>query len=366
MPSRTRFSSAVQLVLLAAAALATAALPAYAAPQPGKANRAAAATGPRVERSLPVLGGTLRIVAASRSGVTDTTRAADAIGMALDEAARLEGIFAAGKETSELARLNHAAGTDRYDCSEDLYAALDTAVALAGETEGAFDPTSGPLERLWTGQGDHGTPARPELSAARGLVGWRMLLLEPGRRKVRFMRPGMSVELGAAAGGYVLDRAAEALRSRGIVRARLDLGDRMLAFTPHDPWMVTVSGWDAAPVVSLALSNAACATARGPGPADENGRVVTSPPIDPRTGEPVRVRAAVTVIAPSAMRASALAEALLVMGRDAAEAHARAHPDLGVLWLEPAGDFVSVRVWAWNLGTVETQPSVRLEWMTHR
>jgi thiamine biosynthesis lipoprotein len=366
MPSRFRSSPPLRLVVLTAAALATAALPAYAAPVTGKANRAAVAVGPRVERSLPIMGGTLRIAAASRAGVMDTTRATDAIALAFEEATRLEGVFAPGAQASELARLNRAADTDRHDCSADLYAVLDTALALAGETEGAFDPTCGPLERLWSEQGNHGTPPRSELSAARALVGWRMLLLEPGRRKVRFMKPGMSVELGAAAEGYVLDRAKDALRSVGIMRARLDLGDQVLAFTPHDPWLVTVSDWDDAPVVSLALSNAACATAWGPGPAGNHRQSTTSPAIDPRTGEPVRARSEVTVVAPSAMRASALAKALLVMGRDAAEAYAQAHPDLGVLWLEPAGDFVSVRIWAWNLGTVEVQPGVRLEWMTHQ
>lgn len=365
MRFRTRLTALLPSFLLATLVIAGVAAPALTAPKPGKANRAAAATGPRVERSFPVLGETLAIVAASRVNVTDTTHAAAAIGMAHEEAARLEAILSPDQEGSELARLNRAAAQDRFACSRDLFAALGTAVALAGETEGAYDPTIGPLARVWSAQGGRGAPDRLELSAARALVGWRMLLLEPGLGTARFMRPGMGVSLGPVAGGYVLDRAAEALRGLGIARARLELGGTILAFTAYEPWVVSVPAWDDRAVLSLALSNAACATALPPGGAGSESGARGRSTVDPRTGEAARGQASVTVIAPSAARAGALAVALLVMGRDGAEAHARAHPDHGVLWIEPAGDLASVRVWAWNLGTIEPSPGVRVEWMTH-
>ncbi len=339
---------------LAIAALGIAADPARAAIRPGKPNRAAVATGPRVERSLPLLGATLDIEAAPRADAIDTTRAAAAAGLALDEAARLESVLGPG-EGSELARLNRTAATDRFPCSADLYAALDTAVALAAESDGACDPTSAPLQRLWA---ESPAPERAALSAARRLVGWRLLLLDPGGRTVRFLRPEMSVSLDAVAAGYVLDRVAAVMRGRGIVRAKLELGNSVLAFTPHDPWKVTVPDPDGEPALTLALANAAYACE------PRTGETESRPAIDPRSGEPVRGRARVAVIAPSAARAGALARALLVMGRDEAESYARAHRDLGVLWIEPAGDFVSLRVWAWNLGAVTPEPSTRVEWMT--
>ncbi len=344
--------AAAPRLLLAMALLAALAAPGRAAPQPGKGNRAAAATGPRVESARAVLGGTLRLVAAPRPDVTDPTRASAAAALALDEAVRLESIFGAGPG-GELARLNGAAADERTTCSPELFAALDSAVALAEETEGAYDPTAAPLERLWAGAP---APERSALAAARVLVGWRMLRLEPARRNVRFLKPGMSVSLDDVASGCILDRVAVILRRRGIVRARLELEDVALAFTTHEPWTIAVSDWAGRPAVSLALANAACATVTT---ADE-----ASPLVDPRTGEPVRGPLGVAVVAPTAARAGALARALLVMGRDGAEAYARAHPGLGVLWLEPAGDPASLRAWAWNLGALAADPSVRLEWMT--
>jgi thiamine biosynthesis lipoprotein ApbE len=67
----------------------------------------------------------------------------------------------------------------------------------------------------------------------------------------------------------------------------------------------------------------------------------------------------VTVIAASATRAQGMANAMLVMGRDRARTFALEHPDLGVLWLEPAGD--ELNAWAWNLPSVEALEG-RLHW----
>jgi thiamine biosynthesis lipoprotein ApbE len=103
------------------------------------------------------------------------------------------------------------------------------------------------------------------------------------------------------------------------------------------------------------VSNGAVATARSG--CNGNARV-----LDPRTGQLPLGEASVTVVERSVLRVRALAEALLVQGRDDAEAYASAHPETGVLWLEPLdGD---VRAWAWNLGRVAPEPGVRVEWMT--
>jgi thiamine biosynthesis lipoprotein len=184
-----------------------------------------------------------------------------------------------------------------------------------------------------------------------------MLALDPYSRTVRFSRPGMEVALDPVARGVVLESAAGVLRERGIGRARLELGGDVLAFTTHDAWAAEVPDPDGGgrTVMTLTVSNAAVASAQSGG--DGSARVV-----DPRTGQLPPGRASVTVVERSALRARALAEALLVMGRDGAESYARAHPAMGALWLESFDG--GVRAWAWNLGRIESEPDLRVEWMT--
>jgi thiamine biosynthesis lipoprotein len=337
--------------------LLTAHSPAPAAGRPGTVNRAAAATGPRVQRSVPVLDEVLSIVAASRGSVTDTVRASAALDLAFAEAERLAGVFAPGEGAGELARLNRTAAEQRFSCSADLYAALEAAAALAAETDGAYDPTSGPLLRTWDRRSGARAPDAGDLAAARRLTGWRMLALDPGNRTARFLRPGMEVALGAIARGAVLERAAGLLRERGIARARLELGGDVFAFTTHEAWSATIPGpaGGGRTVMTLMVSNAAVATAQTR--SDGRARV-----LDPRTGQSPPGEVSVTVVGRSALRTRALAEALLVLGRDRAQEYARAHPEAGVLWLEPLDG--GVRAWAWNLGRIAPEPGVRVEWMT--
>jgi thiamine biosynthesis lipoprotein len=349
-------SMIMRLVLLLLALMAAHSL-AFAAGKPARGNRAAVVTGPNLERSMPVMDEVLGIIAASRGNVTDTVRASAALDLAFAEAERLAGVFAPGDGTSELARLNRSAAEQRFSCSADLYAALEAAAALAGETDGAYDPTSGPLLRAWERRSGARAPDTGNLAAARRLTGWRMFTLDPGNRTARFARPGMEVALGAIARGVVLERTAGVLRERGIARARLELGGDVLAFTTHDAWSAAIPSpaGDGATVMTLMVSNGAVATAR-------SGRNGNARVLDPRTGQLPLGEASVTVVERSVLRVRALAEALLVQGRDDAEAYASAHPETGVLWLEPLGG--GLRAWVWNLGRVATEPGVRVEWMT--
>jgi thiamine biosynthesis lipoprotein len=80
--------------------------------------------------------------------------------------------------------------------------------------------------------------------------------------------------------------------------------------------------------------------------------------LDPASGRPLATRASASVLASSGTGADALSTALLVLGHDGARAFAAAHPDVGVLWLEPAGG--RVRAEAWNLDGVTAAPYVTL------
>jgi thiamine biosynthesis lipoprotein len=334
--------------------------PTAASPKPVRPRRGAAPPLATVERTRTLLGAPCTAVAEGRGDSTATARALDE---ALDEIARLEDVMSMERNTSEITRLNAAAG-ERFTCSSDLYAVIDSAMGAAGETDGFFDPTIEPFNRAWDVRGDGRVPPADEIGAARALVGWRTVFREPRGPTVRLPRPGMAIDLDVIGRGYALERLADVLLERGIARALVDFGGEILAVSNREPWQVTVAGPGerTSPAVRLALTNGALSTAvqarPGIGDDDERHRLV----LEPRTGLPVRTEASVSVVARSATRAAALSSALLVMGRERAAAFTAAHGGLGVLWLEPGED--ELRAWAWNLPSVAAEPGVNIRWMS--
>ena len=319
------------------------------------ATLAAGAPGSRTVDRARMLMGT---VCTARVETADSARAIGAIGRAFDEIARLERVMSSWRDDSELARLN-ATGTERFECSSDLHAALDSSRVYAALTGGAFDPTVDPLERAWDLRGHGRVPTDRELDDARARVGWSGLVLEPGGRGARFARDGMSVDLGGIGKGLALDRAADRLRENGVDRGLLNFGGETLALGAD--WDVAVADPSArlTPAVRLRVSAGAVSTSGQ----SERGVVVRGRRyghiVDPRDGRPVERAGSVTVVAPSATRADALSTALLVMGRERAGEFAARHPEVGVLWLEPKG--ATMRAWKWNLPRCAAERTI--EWM---
>jgi thiamine biosynthesis lipoprotein len=332
---------------------------AMAARTPRTAGMRASAPAARAERARELMG----TICTAQAEAADTVRAGVAIDEAFDVVATLDSVMSSWNEASELQRLNARAAADRVACSEDLFAAIQAGLQAAGETDGAFDPTIEPLDRVWDMRGAGREPEPGELSDARRLVGWHMVVLDPGRRTVHFLKPGMGIDLGGIGKGYALDRAVETLRARRVTRALVNFGGEIIAMTNHEPWQVLVA--DPAdrlqPVLRLSLSNGAISTSGQ----SERTVIVHGEPrghiFDPHLGEPVASRASVSVVARSAMRADALSTALFVMGRARAFDFAREHPDIGVLWLEPDGD--GVKAWVMNLTALAAEPGARIQWM---
>ncbi len=316
-----------------------------------------------VRRSGELMGAPCTAVVEGRADSANTARALDAV---WDQAVLLGDVLSPWQPRTELSRLNERAGAERFACSTDLYAAVDSALRAAEETGGVFDPTIEPLSRAWDAYGEGRVPAAEEIAAARRAVGWRAVARDPDNRTVRLLRPGAGLDLGGIARGFALERIATGLRERGIARALVDLGGEILAISNREPWqtMVPVPGDPGRPALRLGLTNAALSTAAQVEHGVAADGVRRGSILDPVTGMPVRTGATVSVVARSATRAEAVAAALLVMGRDRAAAFAAAHAGLGVLWLEPAGD--GLHAWAWNLPALEVEPDVRVVWMTSR
>lgn len=113
------------------------------------------------------------------------------------------------------------------------------------ETAGAFDPTVGPLVRLWDFLADEPKiPTDDAIERELSRVGFGHVRLHPERSAVSFDRAGIVIDPGASGKGYALKLAANYLRENGVTHAVLDFGGNMYAIGPkpltEDPWRVAL------------------------------------------------------------------------------------------------------------------------------
>jgi thiamine biosynthesis lipoprotein len=139
--------------------------------------------------------------------------------------AELDGIMSDYRATSEIMQLCKKAGGDPVPVSSELFAVLDRAQEVAQRTDGAFDVTIGPVVRLWRlARRTQRLPPADELAAARALVGWQLVKLDPKKRTVQLTRPGMLLDLGGIGKGYAADEVLAVLRKHNITRALIAAG----------------------------------------------------------------------------------------------------------------------------------------------
>jgi thiamine biosynthesis lipoprotein len=274
--------------------------------------------GPRVSGSRRVMGVTWTVTLHEATEAAGTA----AVDAALDEVDRLDAILSDYRPDSELGRLSAAAPTARpVAVGEDLWRVLERAVAIRDSSAGAFDPTVGPLTTLWRQARRTGRlPPRARLAEALAATGPDTLRLVPETRSVELLRPGMRLDLGGIGMGYAIDRVLALLAARGVAAALVDASGDVGASAPPpgaEGWRVRVDPIPGVPEAAggaVLLAHAAITTS-----GDARQAVVVdgrrySHVVDPRTGLGIAGPAAVTVIAPDATAADALATAANVLG----------------------------------------------------
>ena len=153
------------------------------------------------------------------------------------------------------------------------------------------------------------------------MVDYRYVHLDDVNGTVRLARSGVQLDFGGIAKGYAVDQAVEALREHGVHQGMVNAGGdlRLLGRHPDgNPWVVGVQH-PLTPVrllLALSLDTGAVATSGNyMRYRVYNGRRYGHL-LHPERGYPADTALSMTVIAPTAMRADALATAALVKGRD--------------------------------------------------
>ncbi len=268
----------------------------------------AAAERSLVRRARPLLGTIVEITIAGPDSLA-THRALNAAFGAIE---RVQARMSYHDPESELSRLNRDAVRRSILLSRPLATVLRTALSLARESNGAFDPAIAPVLAGWG--------LLPRLAGRDGRerrASWRDIELNAAGR-IRFRAP-LHLDLGGIAKGFAVDEAIACLSRRGITHALVNASGDMRALGSRS-WPVAIRdpAQPGAEAAKVSLRNAALATsAHYFSRRRWRGRLVSAL-VDGRARRPCgHDRRSVTVLAPTAMVADALTKVVLALGCEA-------------------------------------------------
>lgn len=275
---------------------------------------------------------------------------------ALDVVERVEDQLTVYRDESELVELNRWAADEAFRVDPRLFTMLQLCDRIHAQTAGAFDPTSGPLSRVWGFSRREGRmPDEVERAEALSRVGWEGVALNLKEETVRFDREGLELNANSIGKGWALDRAAESLATDGVADSLMH-GGRSTLLGRGNNHQLADGGWRAGlrdplrpdrRLAEFTLRDEALSTSGSGTQFFEHEGRRYGHLIDPRTGWPAEGLFSASVLAPTAAEADAYSTAAYILGIGGT-AELCQRTGLRALLLAP-GDGEGVVVHAFNL-----------------
>lgn len=230
--------------------------------------------------------------------------------------------FSTTISSSEIEKINANAGEQAVEVSEEVLAVLKIALSFSKITEGAFDPTIGPVVKLWGINTDHAqVPSKQELAKALSLVDWQLVQFDGN--KVFLPKKGMRLDLGGIVKGYAADVLKEILVDNEVKRAIIDLGGNVYTVGKKKDkslWRIGIKNPqnpEGAPATTLSLNESSIVTSGVYERFFIKDGIRYHHIIDAKTGYPVdNGITSVTIVSKSSLACDALSTSLFIMGME--------------------------------------------------
>lgn len=268
------------------------------------------------KRTLKLMGSRFDITVVAK----DPVEANIYIDLAINEITRIEQLISSWDPKSQTSEINRNAGIKPVKVDSELFDLIQRGIGISKLTDGAFDISYASMDKIWKFDGSMTEmPSTDSIKASVSKVGYRNIVLDNENNTVFLKLKGMKIGFGAIGKGYAADKAKNLLISKGVVAGIINASGDMNTWGKQpdgSEWKVAITNpMDKNKVFALLPIN--------------NGAVVTSGNyekyvtfndvrythiIDPRTGYPATGIISVTVFAPKAELADALATSVFVMG----------------------------------------------------
>lgn len=327
---RSTASFAVAVVVLAVAVLAVR----------GAYDRDAGLASPGPGTPLSYAGVAMaNVVRMNLSGVDEDT-GANASGAAFATIAELEADFGYRNPDGSIGRVNMAAGKKPVRVSEPAFELIDRALDISRDSSGVFDITIGAVTAL-----PYYYQEKAQKDKA-SLVDYRKVVLDRAGQTVFLPKEGMALDLGGLAKGTIMDAAAETLKRHGVPSALVEAGGDMYCYGDRE-WRIGIQ--DPRGDGLLGVISVANAGVCGSGDyyqyaiTGENSTAKRKHHIlNPALLDSADKSIAVTVVAPSAELADALATTLFILGpKDGLKLLAGHYENCSALWVLPDRSMVT-------------------------
>jgi thiamine biosynthesis lipoprotein len=246
--------------------------------------------------------------------------------------------FSTYQKNSIISSFNQLPAHTKLKVSPRFIQMLNLARQFHQDTQGALDPTLGPVIQVWRS----GSPTQADLANAMSKVGMLHLKWDEGSSHVWKTREGLELNINAFAPGWAADLIGSMLQDFKINDFMIDIsGEILFKGTKPDgaKWIAGIERPSAkyAKGVQIAfyVKDLAIATS---GDYRQKSHI-----IDPRTGRPVNhTISSATIITQTAASADAWSTAMMVLGADGIELAEKNGKKIFLLRTSKADEFTEV------------------------
>ena len=242
------------------------------------------------------------------------------LNMASQEIMRIERLISSWDESSQTSEINRNAGVEPVVVDQELFDFIARCIKLSELTSGAFDISYASMDRIWKYDGTMTQmPSAESVKSSVAMVGYQKILLNEKNYSVFLPEQGMRIGFGAVGKGYAADKAKELLLEQGVTSAIMNASGDLNAWgTQADgsDWMVAITNPlnKSKAFAWLPVNNSAVVTSGNYEKFVLLDGKKYSHIIDPRTGYPSEGISSVTIFAPKAELADALATSVFIVG----------------------------------------------------